>query len=59
MFSVITADLLGYTGAGLGLGYWLCKKLDWTLWVVPALGMVGLAFAFYRIYEFSKKDWNR
>ena len=58
LLSVITADLLGYSGAGIALGYWLWKKVGLPWWVLLLFSMVGLGLAFYRLYEVSKKDWN-
>ena len=58
LLSVITVDLLGYTGAGIGIGYWLWKKAGFPWWVLLLFTMAGLTLAFYRLYEVSKKDWN-
>jgi F0F1-type ATP synthase assembly protein I len=58
LLGVITADLLGFTGIGIGLGYWLWKKLGMPWWVLIFCTMAGLVLAFYRLYEISKKDMN-
>lgn len=57
LLSVITADLLGCTGAGVGLGYWLWKKVGLPWWVLLACSVAGLVLAFYRLYVISKRDW--
>ena len=58
LFSAITADLIGYTGAGIAVGYWLWKKAGFPWWVLPIFSSAGLALAFYRLYVISKKDLN-
>lgn len=57
LLSVITADLLGCTGAGIGIGYWLWKKVGLPWWVLLFFSIAGLVVAFYRLFEISKKDW--
>jgi len=58
LLSVVTADLVGYTGAGAGLGYLLWKKAGLTIWALVVCSLLGLALAFYRIYQVSKKEMN-
>ena len=58
LFSVIVMDLVGYTGAGIGLGYYLWKKQGAPWWVLLVFSMAGLSLAMYRLYQISKKDWN-
>lgn len=53
LFSIIVADLAGYTGAGIGLGYLLWKKLGWPWWVIIITTNAGLALAMFRIYKLS------
>jgi F0F1-type ATP synthase assembly protein I len=57
LFSVITAEILVSTGIGIGAGYLLWKKAGFPIWTMAVLSLVGLCFAFYRIYLISKKDW--
>jgi len=47
----ISGEILGLTGAGLLLGYWITQSLGMSaFWsVLPAVS--GLALAFYRIYK--------
>lgn len=58
LFGVIVTDLVAYTGAGVGLGYWLWHKwnLGWAM--VPVFSLAGLSLAFYKIYLLSKKEWS-
>lgn len=56
LFSVIVADLLGYTGAGIGLGYLAMSKLGWPWWVLLITTSAGLTLAMYRLYQMSKKN---
>lgn len=58
LLSVIVTDLLGYTGAGLGLGYLAWKKWGVPWWIVPLTTMLGLSLAMYRLYQISQKDWD-
>jgi F0F1-type ATP synthase assembly protein I len=55
-FGAILADLIGFTGAGIGLGYLLSSKLGAPSWVMLPTGMAGLAVAFYRLYRMTVKD---
>lgn len=56
LLSVITADLLGCTGAGVGIGYWLWKKRGMPWWVLLLFTMLGLVVAFYRLYLISQRN---
>jgi len=58
LLAVITADLLGCTGAGVGIGYWLWKKKGMPWWVLLLFTMLGLVAAFYRLYVISNRDMN-
>lgn len=56
LFSVVLGDLVGFTGAGFGLGY-----LAWTYWSAPSwvllvTSIVGLILAFFRLYQHSQRD---
>ncbi|NBU20568.1 hypothetical protein EBS43_03995 [bacterium] len=56
LLTVIVGDLLGYTGAGVGLGYLAWQKLKLPWWVLLVSTLAGLFLAFFRIYEISKKE---
>ena len=56
LLSVIVADLLGYSGAGVGLGYLAMTKLGAPWWVLLLLSMAGLSLAMYRVYQISQKN---
>lgn len=58
LFSVIVTDLIGYTGAGIGLGYLAWSKWGAPWWVLLLSSMAGLIVAFYRLYQRSGKEWN-
>lgn len=53
MFGVIVADIAGYTGAGIFLGWLLQSKLGWPWWVIVVTSLTGLAMAMYRLYKMS------
>lgn len=55
LFSVIVSDILAYTGAGIGVGYFAWKKLGAPGWVIAVTSTAGLAMAFFRIYKMSKR----
>jgi len=55
LFSVIAADLIGYTAVGVGLGYLAWKKAGAPWWVLLLTSMASLALAFYRVYLVSQK----
>ncbi len=54
LLSVIVADLLGYTGAGVGIGYLAWAKWGAPWWVLVLTSMTGLALAMYRLYKMSR-----
>lgn len=51
LFSAVLADLLGYVGAGVGLGYLAWKKLGAPIWVSVVLALVGLTAAMIQLYR--------
>jgi hypothetical protein len=51
---VIVGDLLGYTGVGIGLGWWLWKKMGFPWWVLLLTTMAGLILAMRKLYLMSK-----
>ncbi|MGK5088777.1 hypothetical protein WDW86_14565 [Bdellovibrionota bacterium FG-2] len=55
-FSVIIADLVGYTGAGVGLGYFCWHQWHAPWWVLLFFSTAGLGLAMYKLYLLSKKD---
>ena len=57
LFSVIVADLVGYTGAGVGLGYLVYKKWNAPWWVLLIFSVAGLIVAMYQLYLVSKREW--
>ena len=54
LFGLIVGDLLGYTGAGIGLGWWLWKKLGVPWWIFLVTTGAGLYLAMTRIYKRSR-----
>ena len=56
LFGLIVSDLLGYTGAGLAIGWWLWKKQGAPWVVLPILAIAGLGLAMFRIYKRSPKE---
>ena len=57
LLGVIVVDLLGYSGAGIGIGYLLWKKLGMPWWVLLLTSMAGLSLAMYRLYRMAEKDF--
>ena len=55
LFGLIVSDLLGYTGAGIVIGWWLWKKLGFPFWVILLTSGVGLTGAMMRIYQRSNR----
>jgi F0F1-type ATP synthase assembly protein I len=55
-FSVVLGDLIGFTGAGVGLGFLAWKKLGAPQWVILPTSLVGLTLAFYQLYRRMLKD---
>jgi len=58
MFSVIVTDLVGYTGAGIAVGYFAWKKWGAPWWVLLLCSVAGLVLAMYRVYQVSQKVWK-
>lgn len=56
LFSLIVSDIIGYTGAGIGIGYLLWAKLGAPWWVLVLTSTAGLVGAMYRLYLFTKKN---
>lgn len=58
LLSVIVVDLVGYTGAGIGLGYLMWKKLGMPWWVLLLTSLAGLGLAMYHLYRVAEKDFE-
>lgn len=56
LFSAILADLIGFTGVGIGAGYWAWKKWNAPWWVILVTTLSGLTVAFWRMYLLSMKN---
>jgi F0F1-type ATP synthase assembly protein I len=56
LFAVILSELIGYTGAGIGIGYYLWAKWHAPWWVLLLSCLLGLTLAFYQLYQLTKKD---
>ncbi len=56
LFSVILGELIGFTGAGIGFGYFAWTKWGAPWWVLLISSLAGLAIAFYRIFQISQKE---
>jgi hypothetical protein len=54
LFGLIVADLMGYTGAGIALGWGLWKKLGAPSWVLLLTTGAGLVVAMVRVYQRSR-----
>ncbi len=55
-FSVIIVDLLGYSGAGVALGYYFWHQWKAPWWVLLLFSTAGLSLAMYKMYLLSQKD---
>jgi hypothetical protein len=55
LFTVIVSELVGFSGAGIGIGYLAWTKLEAPVWVMILSSSAGLGIAFYRVYQISKK----
>jgi hypothetical protein len=56
LFTVIIGDLMGYTGAGIGIGYFAWTKWGAPWWVLPLTSIAGLSLAFYRVYQIAQRE---
>jgi F0F1-type ATP synthase assembly protein I len=56
LFTIIVSDLMGYTGAGIGIGYLAWTKWGAPWWVLLMTSLAGLGLAFYRLYKISEKE---
>ena len=55
-FSIIVADIAGYSGAGIAIGYFAWKKWNAPWWVLLLTSTAGLTFSFYRLYKMTQRD---
>lgn len=55
LLTTVVADLLGYTGAGLAIGYLAWSKWGAPWWVLVISSVSGLGLAFYRLYLLAQK----
>ena len=55
VFGLIVTQFLGYSGAGMGLGYVLWKRIGLPWWTMALFGFAGLALAVYRIVLYQKR----
>jgi F0F1-type ATP synthase assembly protein I len=56
LFAVILSDLVGYTGAGIAVGYFVWSKWGAPWWILLLTSLTGLSMAFYKMYKLSMKD---
>jgi F0F1-type ATP synthase assembly protein I len=54
LLGVIVWEVLIGTGVGLGLGYLLWQKMGFPSWTLALTGLLGLAFAMFRVYRMSR-----
>ena len=57
-FSLIIGDLVGFTGAGIALGYFAWKKWNAPWWVILLSSVSGLTLSMYRLYKVTQKDFE-
>jgi F0F1-type ATP synthase assembly protein I len=58
LLGVITAEIVGFTGAGFGLGYLTVSFLGAPKWVIAITTMIGLGGAFWRLYKMSAREFE-
>ena len=56
LLGTIVSDLLGYTGAGIGIGYLAWSRWGAPWWVLLLSSLIGMTYAFYRLYLISNKE---
>jgi F0F1-type ATP synthase assembly protein I len=49
VLTIVTAELLGLTGAGLLVGYWIGNQMGGSIWFRVVGGLMGMSLAFYQI----------
>lgn len=55
VFGLIIADLVGFSCAGVGLGWTLYRYLGLPRLGIPVLGLLGLVLAFVQIQRVAKR----
>jgi F0F1-type ATP synthase assembly protein I len=55
LFSIIVADVVGYSGAGVAVGYLAMTKLGAPWWVLVLTTLAGLSLGMYRLYQLSQR----
>lgn len=56
LFSVIIGELIGFTGAGIGLGYLAWAKWGAPWWVLLLSSSAGLCLAIVQVYRISQRQ---
>lgn len=59
LISVVVADLVGYTLAGIGLGYLLFKYAGVPKWFVGITSLLGFGGAIYQLNRFARRQMKR
>jgi hypothetical protein len=55
-FAVIVWEIVGFTGAGVGIGYYAFSHWGAPWWVLLMTSMGGLVVAMYRLYKMTERD---
>ena len=55
LFSIIIGEIIGYTGAGVGIGYAAHHFAGGPVWLMAPGGVIGLALAFWQINRISRR----
>ena len=56
LLGIIVGELLIFSGAGVGIGYFLWAKCGTPWWVLLVCSSLGLGFAFYQLYLISLRE---
>jgi F0F1-type ATP synthase assembly protein I len=54
LLSAVLVDTVGFTLAGLGLGYLAWRYWDWPWWFMVLSGILAFVMGIYRLYQFSE-----
>lgn len=57
LIGTIIVDTVGYSGAGLAIGYFAWDRFGLPWWVLLISSVAGLGLAIYKLYRLSKKDF--
>jgi|GEM_PF-3797922 len=55
IFGLVLTEVLGWTGAGMAIGYLSWKYGPVPMWITPVLALGGLVIALMRVYRAGKK----